>query len=110
MNDLFSSIFTKEDDGVIPDFISKVQEDEFLDTVVIEDQKVLKVLNQLKRSQSFGPDNCHPFFLKECATELYKPLSQIFKLSLKSGKIPRDWKKTNITCIFKKGDKSKPGN
>ena len=40
----------------------------------------------------------------------YLPLTDIFHKSLSSGVIPDDWKKANITCIFKKGNKQDPGN
>ena len=61
-------------------------------------------------SKSCGPDNCHPFFLRECAEEIYLPLSEIFQRSISTGDVPNDWKKANITCIFKKGNKQEPGN
>ena len=60
---------------------------------------MLKQLKSLNVSKSCGPDN---FFLKECAEEIYLPLTDIFHKSLSSGVIPDDWKKANITCIFKK--------
>ena len=50
------------------------------------------------------------FFLKECAQEIYLPLSEIFQRSISTGDVPNDWKNANITCIFKKGNKQEPGN
>ena len=110
LNDFFSSVFTKEDEGDLPDFTSKVHANDFVQSVKIDEQKVFKELNQLKTSKACGPDNCHPFFLKTCVNELYKPLCHIFKLSVDSGKIPIDWKNANVTCFFKKGDKANPSN
>ena len=40
--------------------------------------------------------------LKELSWELAKPLPYIFEASIKSYKIPRDWKHANITTIHKK--------
>jgi hypothetical protein len=38
------------------------------------------------------------------------PLTEIYKKSLEEGVIPKDWKKANVTPIFKKGDKKKREN
>ena len=67
------------------------------------DTNPFNALKSLNVSKSCGPDNCHPFFLKECAEEIYLPLTDILHKSLSSGVIPDDWKKANITCIFKQG-------
>ena len=42
--------------------------------------------------------------------ELKVPLTYLFKLSLKEGKLPSDWKHAEVTAIFKKGIKTDPGN
>ncbi|GAB0204475.1 mitochondrial enolase superfamily member 1 [Grus japonensis] len=38
------------------------------------------------------------------------PLFIIFERSWRTGEVPEDWRKANVTLVFKKGKKEDPGN
>ncbi|GAB0190614.1 mitochondrial enolase superfamily member 1 [Grus japonensis] len=57
-----------------------------------------------------GPDGMHPQVLRELTDVIAKPLSIIFERSWRTGEVPEDCRKTNVTPVFKKGRKEGPGN
>ena len=66
LNDFFSSVFTVEGNSEMPNFEQKVKDEDCIDKIDINAEKLWKQLKSLNVSKSCGPDNCHPFFLKEC--------------------------------------------
>lgn len=55
-----------------------------------------------------APDEIHLWVLG--ADEAAKALSIVYEKSWRSGQVLTDWKRRNITSIFKKGKKEDPGN
>lgn len=68
------------------------------------------LLSGLNPAMSCGPDKCHPRFLKKTAKELSEPICESFNKSLRNGILPKEWKEESVTCIFKKDNRSVPGN
>ena len=110
LNNFFSSVFTKENISDIPNFKYNGDIDNVLTTCSVSINEFEKALFNLNPNKSPGPDNVHPKFLKLCSKTLAKPFKIVFDLTLLDGVLPKEWKNAEIRPIFKKGDKSNPGN
>ena len=69
-----------------------------------------KRLEDLKINKASGPDDIPCRILKELAQELAPVLTAFFRQSLERGELLDDWKKAQITPIFKKGNVHLPEN
>ena len=67
-------------------------------------------LSDLDAHKSMGPNGMHPRVLRELAIVIAEPLSITFERSWRTREVPEDWRKANVTPIFKKGKKEHPGN
>jgi len=81
-----------------------------LNDIVVTSTDVLNKIMKLKNGKSPGNDNIIPEFLKEVALEISVPLCVIYNSSLRDGQVPLEWKRANVTLLFKKGSKGNPEN
>ena len=108
LNKFFVSVFTVEDNQ-LPAPIPCRAPEKLVDTQFPVDT-IKKKIDRLKPDSAFGPDLIGPRVLKEAADALLFPLSVVFRKSLDEGVVPDDWKRGNITPIFKAGSKMLAGN
>lgn len=111
-NEYFSSVFTKEDLINIPKVDNSIVNNKncYLEDIVINKNKIARALSTLKINKAAGVDGVHSSLIKGCVDTIITPLEHIFKSSLENGEIPSDWKKANVSVIFKKGSRKEPGN
>ena len=68
-------------------------------------KEVQKLLSCLNANKSCAVDKIPARLLKETADTSAVPLSMLFNLSFKQGRLPKLWKSANITPIHKDGDR-----
>ena len=111
--------------NVGPNLASNIQEDadgrsfrdylydqgqDTLNFTPITEYEVQCQLLSLNVNKACGHDTIPARLIRDAADIVAKPLSHIFNLSLRTGKIPKSMKVAKVTLIFKKGDKNNPGN
>ena len=81
-----------------------------LTDIYISPEVIMKKLRRLVINKAPGIDNLVPKVLIETAEYICKPLSIIYNESLNCGIVPTDWKRANVTAVFKKGPKDSACN
>lgn len=108
LNSQFCSVFTNEDSLNIPQMDISSTPD--MPDIKVTTHGVEDLLKNLKVHKATGPDNVPARILKECSTAVAPILQKLFQKSLNSGTVPDDWRKANVSPVFKKGDRTLPSN
>ena len=108
LNKYFASVFTKNQDIVIP----QVNQDEGLQmpNIVVEEKVIMEILKNLKADKAMGADGLSPRMLWETTEYIAKALAKIFNASLQQGRIPLDWKEAIVVPGYMKGRRDMPEN
>ena len=67
-------------------------------------------MKEFDERKAIGPDEVSGCILNECKQEMAESFHDIIECSIKTGKVPKEWKRADIMPIFKNGNKEKPLN
>src|SRR6266516_4256699 len=81
-----------------------------LEKFIITDREVLEAISEFKVNKSPGVDMISSTYALKIKEMLAKPLAYLCNRSLVKNEIPMDWKKANVTPIFKKGNRGSVEN
>ena len=104
LNELFSSVFTKENTNSIshPEQVFTGDTNELLFDFDVSQSHVEKKLRNLNKNNVPGVDGIHPSLLMELSKQLSGPLSILFRRTLYEGTVPADWIEANVTPLYNK--------
>ena len=108
LNQQFSSVFTREPVGQLPD--KGPSSYPTMPDITVSERGVRKLLQNLNCHKASGPDEIPTQILHAAADELAPILAKLFQFSLDSGKTPQDWRDAHVVPIYKKGDRHIPAN
>ena len=79
--------------------------DRRIDHITIENDEIITLIRNLDRNKATGVDGISGQMLLLCDDSIILPLNIIIKNILLTSTYPDQWKLSNVTPIFKKGDK-----
>ena len=100
-NEYFQSVFNLKTDNTKVDFGPNT-----FNKITCCEKQVTEILSSLKSKKAKGPDRIGNETLKQLATTLAKSLTVIFQTCFKKCVYPQYWRESEITPIYKDGDKS----
>ena len=109
LNEYFVKQTYLNDENVATPLLKK-NTDHKIDQINITQQEVKDQMKRIGIHKALGPDLISPYVLNKCSETLYYPIWKIMRRSLENETLPDDWKRANVTPIYKKGEKDIPSN
>ena len=102
LNENLKKIFTTESDFQKPQ--GQVRKNEMRE-IKISQKEIEEMMKELDERKAIGLDAGSGYILKECRQEIAEPFHDIIECSIKTEKVPKEWKRADIMPIYKNGKK-----
>ena len=90
--------------------VSKILHPHSDDDIRFTTQDIMDAIDDIKPHAAPGPDEIPPIVLKQCKEQLATPIHLIWSRSLASGSVPKCYKRSLVTPLYKKGSRALPSN
>ena len=100
-NDYFVGVFGKSEMK-----LDSTSEPGTLNQLKVNQNQISDIMEHLNVNKSMGHDKIGNLVLKKCHSTLSKSLTLIFQTCLNKGSFPETWKLSQVTPIFKEGNKA----
>ena len=67
-----------------------------------------EIEEMMKKLDERRPNGVSRYIFKECRQEMTEPIHDIIECSIKTGKVPKEWKKDDMIPLYKNGNKEEP--
>ena len=84
--------------------------DKILSIIQVTEQEVFNLLNKVDISKACGHDGIGNKIIKLCSHGIVKSFTRLINLSPQDGKYSLEWKKANISPIYKKDNRQSKKN
>ena len=91
---------------VTEDAVISLPSDKSFNLSVVSVDVVYHHLKSVSTKKTAGFDNLPAYLIKEAAPVIAPVITSIINSSLRSGKVPVQWKRVRVTPVFKGGDKT----
>ena len=95
---------------VTEDAVISLPSDKSFNLSVVSVDVVYHHLKSVSTKKTAGFDNLPAYLIKEAAPVIAPVITSIINSSLRSGKVPVQWKRARVTPVFKGGDKTQMNN
>ena len=110
LNRYFSSVFASKTKASLQPLEENKGSSNDTQSLIITENLVSKIIGGFKEHKSPGIDGITSTYAIKTKDLLAEPLKFLYTNSIQRNEIPEDWKRANITPIFKKGDKANVEN
>lgn len=108
LNSFFKSCFNTVFPPLSPIMCTQQHQSRPSDDLLCSVEEIYHLLSTLDVSKASGPDGISPRMLKYTAAYIAPSVTELFNLSITSGRIPLQWKRALVVPIPKNADHSSP--